>query len=65
MKKIQELTIGVIIFLLLDRFSRTISTTLVDGTNKDQAEIQRIHVRIELLILAVCLVIAIRQIQNY
>lgn len=64
MKKIQELTIGVIIFLLLDRFSRTLSTTLVDGTNKDQAAIQRVHVRIELLTLAVCLVIAFTQIQS-
>lgn len=65
MKKIQELTIGVIIFLLLDRFSRTLSTTLVDGTNKDPAAIQRVHVRIELLTLAVCLLIAFIQIQNY
>lgn len=64
MKKIQELTIGVIIFLLLDRFARTLSTSLVDGTNKDPAAIQKIHVRIELLILALCLIIAFTQIQN-
>ena len=64
MKKIHELTIGVIIFLLLDRFSRTLSTTIVDGTNKDPAEVQRVHVRIELLTLAVCLLIAFRQIQS-
>jgi len=65
MKNLHELIISVIIFLLLDRFSRTISTTLVDGTNKNPAAIQRIHVRIELLVLAVCLLIAFRQIQNY
>ena len=65
MKKIQELTIGVIIFLLLDRFARTLITSLVDGTNKNPAEIERSHLRIELLTLAVCLIIAFRQIQNY
>ena len=65
MKKIQEVTIGFIIFLLLDRFSRTVSTSLVDGTNMDPDAVQRIHVRIELLTLAVCLLIAFRQIQNY
>lgn len=64
MKNLHELIISVIIFLLLDRFSRTISTTLVDGTNKNPAAIQRIHVRIELLVLAVCLLIAFRQIQS-
>jgi len=64
MKKIQELTIGVIIFLLLDRFARTLSTSLVDGTNKDPAAVQKIHVRIELLILALCLFIAFTQIQS-
>jgi hypothetical protein len=65
MKNIQEVTIGFIIFLLLDRFSRAVSTTLVHGNNMDQASVQRIHVRIELLTLAVCLIIAFRQIQNY
>jgi hypothetical protein len=58
MKKVHELTIGVIIFLLLDRFARAISTTIADGSS--DREIHKIQMRIELLIFAVTLFTAIK-----
>jgi hypothetical protein len=58
MKKVHELTIGVIIFLLLDRFARAISTTVAEGS--DEKQIHKVQIRIELLIFVVTLLIAAR-----
>lgn len=58
MKKVHELTIGVIIFLLLDRLARAISTTIADGSS--DREIHKIQMRIELLIFTVTLFTAIK-----
>jgi hypothetical protein len=58
MKKVHELTIGVIIFLLLDRLARAISTSVADGSS--DREIHKVQMRIELLIFALTLLIAFR-----
>ena len=58
MKKVQELTIGVIIFLLLDRLARTISTSIAEGS--DERQIHRTQMRIELLIFALTFMIVFK-----
>ena len=55
MKKIQELTIGFVIFLLLDRFARAISTTIANGS--DEREIHKTQMRIELFVFALTFLI--------
>jgi hypothetical protein len=58
MKKVHELTVGVIIFLLLDRLARTVSTTVADGSS--DREIHKTQMRIEFLIFAATLLIAFK-----
>lgn len=58
MKKVHELTIGVIIFLLLDRLARAISTTVADGSS--EREIHKMQMRIELMIFVSTLAIAMK-----
>lgn len=58
MKKVHELTIGVIIFLFLDRLSRAVSTSVAYGSS--DREIHKTQMLIEFLIFAVTLLIAFK-----
>lgn len=58
MKSFQEVIIGMVTFLLLDRFARAISTTVVDGM--DDKEVNKVQIRIELLVFVMTLFIVFK-----
>jgi len=60
MKYLEEVTTGFIIFFIIDRGSRLISTSLINREGKSQFEVRRMILRIELVILVLALLIALK-----
>jgi hypothetical protein len=60
MKYLEEVTTGFIIFFIIDRGSRLISTSLINREGKNQFEVHRMILRIELVILVLALLIALK-----
>jgi hypothetical protein len=60
MKALQEVFIGAIVFMVMDRLSRVVSTSIINKANGDDEVTQRSMLRIELFTLFVSLFIAIQ-----
>jgi hypothetical protein len=60
MKYLEEVTTGFIIFFIIDRGSRLISTSLINREGKSPYEAHRMILQIELVILVMALLIALK-----
>jgi len=60
MKALQEVFIGAIVFMVMDRLSRVVSTSIINKAKGDDEVTQRSMLRIELFTLFVSLFIAIQ-----
>ena len=60
MKYLEEVTTGFIIFFIIDRGSRLISTSLINRAGKSPREAHRMILQIELVILCLALLIALK-----
>lgn len=60
MRTIAEVLVGALVFITIDRLSRVVSSSIVDGRSKDDKYgVEKSMLRIELLTLFLALFIAI------
>jgi len=60
MKNLEQVTTGFIIFFIIDRGSRLISTSLINKAGKSAAEAHRMILQVELFVLILALLIALK-----